>query len=145
VAFTPSELEYLASQPLARLATVSPDGQPDVVPVAFEFDGAEFWVGGSGESVLSTRKVRNVVDGSSQVALVIDDMVSFDPFIARGIRVYGVAAPPIERDGLVGPGFYMRITPHTSWSWNMDGQPVGDTWYEARRAVHTPPGQEVDR
>src|SRR5687768_2087751 len=85
---------------------------------------------------MSTRKIRNVVDGSRTVALVIDDMVSFDPFIARGIRVYGLADPPVERVGLVGPGYYIRITPRTSWSWNMEGQPVGDTWYPARCAVH---------
>jgi len=136
VAFTPAEVDYLSSQPLARLATVAPGGQPDVVPVAFEFDGDAFWVGGNGESVLSTRKVRNVVDGNRQVALVIDDMVSFDPFIARGIRVYGVADPPVQRDGLVGPGFYIRVRPLRSWSWNMESQPVGDSWYPARGAIH---------
>lgn len=115
------------------------------MPVAFEFDGTAFWVGGSGESVLSTRKVRNVVDGNRHVALVVDDMESFDPFIARGMRVYGVAADPVERDGLVGPGYYIRITPLESWSWNTDGQPVGDAWYTARRAVHEPTDDEVDR
>jgi pyridoxamine 5'-phosphate oxidase family protein len=106
------------------------------VPVAFEFDGDAFWVGGNGESVLSTRKVRNVVGGNRQVALVIDDMVSFDPCIARGIRVYGVADPPVQRDGLVGPGFYIRVRPLRSWSWNMESQPVGDSWYPARGAIH---------
>jgi pyridoxamine 5'-phosphate oxidase family protein len=132
--FTPEEIAYLRSQPLARLATRSPDGQPDVVPVAFEFDGEGFWIGGSGASVLATRKVRNVRAGCREVALVVDDMMSFDPFIARGIRVYGVAEEPIERTGMVGPGHYMRVTPKVSWSWNMEGAPVGDTWYEARRS-----------
>ena len=121
---------------MARLATRSPDGQPDVVPVAFEFDGACFWIGGSGATVLSTRKVRNVVAGAHEVALVIDDMVSFDPFIARGIRIYGLAEEPIERAGMVGPGHYMRVTPKVSWSWNMEGLPVGETWYRSRRSVH---------
>jgi pyridoxamine 5'-phosphate oxidase family protein len=74
--------------------------------------------------------------GHSKVALVVDDMVSFDPFIARGIRVYGEAAGPLERVGIVGQGFYLRITPSISWSWNMAAEPVGDTWYESRRAVH---------
>lgn len=39
--FTADEPDYLRSQQLARLATRSADGQPDVVPVpvAFEFDG----------------------------------------------------------------------------------------------------------
>ena len=137
--FSVEELAYLRAQPLARLATRAPDGQPDVAPVAYEFDGAQFWVGGSGDSVLSTRKVRNVAAGGVEVALVIDDMVSFDPFIARGIRIYGRAEPPIQRDGLVGPGHYLRITPTVSWSWNMEGAPVGDSWYEARRTDHPPP------
>lgn len=42
VAFTPQEIEYLRLQPLARLATTSNSGQPDVVPLAFEFDGECF-------------------------------------------------------------------------------------------------------
>lgn len=136
MAFTPQETEYLRSQPLARLATRSSSGQPDVVPVAFEFDGECFWVGGSGASVLATRKVRNVVDGNREVALVVDDMVSFDPFVARGIRIYGRAESPVERVGMVGPGHYVRITPTVSWCWNMDGLPAGEIWYEARRAEH---------
>jgi pyridoxamine 5'-phosphate oxidase family protein len=134
--FTDEEIAYLRSQPLARLATLSPGGQPDVVPVAFEFDGAHFWIGGSGEQVLRTRKFRNIRAGGLKVALVVDDLVSFDPFIARGVRVYGVAEPPVERVGMVGPGLYARVTPTVSWSWNLAGEPVGDTWYAARRAEH---------
>lgn len=126
----------MRSQPLARLATVGRDGQPDVVPVACEFDGTHFWVGGSGETFLDTRKVRNVVAGGREVALVMDDLVSMDPFVARCVRVYGRAEPPVERTGMVGPGLYVRITPTVSWSWNMEGEPVGDTWYAPRRAVH---------
>ena len=136
MSFTTDEIEYLQSQPLARLATHSADGQPDVVPVSFEFDGTYFWIGGPGASVLTTRKFRNVLAGNHNVALVVDDLVSFDPFIARGIRIYGRAGQPIERDGAVGPGTYLPITPTISWSWNMAGEPVGDTWYEARRAAH---------
>lgn len=102
MSFTPEEMTYLASQSLARLATVNAGGQPDVVPVAFEFDGSTFWIGGGGESVLSTRKVRNVASGNRDVALVVDDMVSFDPIIARGIRVYGRAADPVNEPAWSG-------------------------------------------
>jgi len=136
VSFTEEEIAYLRSQPLARVASVSPDGQPDVVPLAFEFDGTFFWVGGTGPAVANTRKFRNVQGGNRNIALVIDDLVSLDPFIARSIRVYGHAEPPIERDGLVGPGLYMRVTPTVSWSWNMAGVPCGRTWYEPRKALH---------
>lgn len=139
MSFTNQELAYLRSQPIARVATHSADGQPDVVPLAFEFDGTFFWVGGAGASVARTRKFRNVLAGNQKVALVIDDMVSFDPFVARCIRVYGRAEAPIERVGIVGPGLYMRITPTLSWSWNLEGAPAGQTWYEPRRTVHEPP------
>ena len=139
MAFTPDEDAYLRSQPLARLATVAADGQPDVVPVAFEFDGSAFWVGGSGQSVLATRKFRNIVGGAHEVALVVDDLVSFDPFIARGVRVYGRVAEPVERVGLVGPGIYALITPTISWSWNLAGEPAGEDWYPTRRQLHTGP------
>jgi pyridoxamine 5'-phosphate oxidase family protein len=144
VTFADDELAYLRSQPLARLATVAPDGQPDAVPVAFEVDDAGLvWVGGAGASVLATRKFRNVAAGQDRVALVVDDLVSLEPFVARGVRVYGRAEPPVERVGMVGPGLYSRITPTVSWSWNLAGEPVGDEWYPARRTDHATPGAEA--
>ena len=133
--FTSAEIDYLASQPLARFSTVDVGGQPDVVPVAFEFDGEGFWVGG-GATVVTTRKMRNIVDGHRLVALVVDDLVSLQPFVARGIRVYGTASQPAERVGMVGPGVYVRITPTVSWSWNLAGEPAGDRWYDMRRVAH---------
>ena len=136
MAFNDEEIAYRRAQGIARLGTLGPNDQPDAVPVAFEFDGSVFWIGGSGESFLATRKVRNVQAGRTKVALVIDDLASFDPFIARGIRVYGEAEPPVERVGMVGPGFYVRIVPAVSWSWNMAGEPVGDSWYDATRTIH---------
>lgn len=136
MAFTAEEIGYLRSQPLARVATLGPGGQPDLVPLAFEYDGEHFWVGGVGAAVAATRKFRNVAAGRRKVALLVDDLVSMQPFIARAIRVYGVADEPVERTGLVGPGLYARITPRVSWSWNMAGEPVGESWYEPRRAVH---------
>jgi pyridoxamine 5'-phosphate oxidase family protein len=139
MAFTDDEVAYLRSQPVARVASVAADGQPDVVPLAFEFDGTFFWVGGRGPAVAGTKKFRNVRAGNSKVALVVDDMVAFDPFIARSIRIYGHTDQPVERDGLVGPGLYMRITPTISWSWNMAGEPAGDTWYQPRRTIHKLP------
>ena len=139
MAFTGEEVAYLRSQLTARVATVAADGQPDVVPVGFEFDGTYFWIGGPGPTVAGTRKFRNVRAGNHKVALVIDDLVSFAPFIARGIRIYGDAGQPLERAGFAGPGIYLPITPTISWSWNLAGAPVGDTWYESRRTVHQIP------
>jgi pyridoxamine 5'-phosphate oxidase family protein len=72
------------------------------------------------------------------VSLVVDDLVSIQPFIARALRVYGDAEPPIERSGMMGPGLYARITPTLSWSWNMAGEPAAERWYAANRTVHKP-------
>ena len=98
MAFSDEEIAYLQSQPVARLATVNEDGQPDVVPVAFELDGSHIWFGGVGPGVARTRKFRNIGAGRTKVALVVDDLVSIEPFIARALRVYGDAVRdvPVE-------------------------------------------------
>ena len=72
MAFAEDEVAYLKSQPLARLATVGDDGQPDVVPVGFEFDGTHFYIGGMAPE--RTRKFLNVKAGHAKVALVVDDL-----------------------------------------------------------------------
>lgn len=139
MAFTEEEITYLRSQPLARIATVSADGQPDVAPVGFQFDGTYFYVGGHDPA--RTRKVLNVQRGNEQVALVIDDLVSTHPWTPRFMRVYGTAEV-VERDGQFGQGVYLRITPTISWSWNLDAQPYSAEFYDRggpRRTVHEPP------
>lgn len=125
--FSTEELEYLRSQPLARLATVDDDGQPDASPVGFEFDGTHFYVGGRAPE--QTRKFRNVRAGHVKVAIVIDDLASVRPWTPRFVRVYGTAEI-VQREGMLGPGSYMRITPRTSWS-NVAGQGM-------QRTVHQP-------
>ncbi|TWD80906.1 pyridoxamine 5'-phosphate oxidase family protein [Kribbella amoyensis] len=137
MSFTAAEVEYLQAHRLARFATVGPTGQPDLVPVACEYDGTHFWVGGAGPQVVRTRKFRNLRE-HPMVALVFDELLSLDPFVAHGIRVYGLADPPITRTGMVGPGTYSRIHPTLSWSWNLDAEPLppGEVWYPMHRTVH---------
>jgi pyridoxamine 5'-phosphate oxidase family protein len=134
MAFDDEETQYLRSQPLTRIATVSSDGQPDVVPVGFEFDGTYIYVGGHGEPE-KTRKFRNVASGNPKVALIFDDLVSVDPWTARSLRVYGTAEV-VEREGMFGSGPYLRITPRLSWSFNLEGRPVAEVSAAPRRTVH---------
>jgi pyridoxamine 5'-phosphate oxidase family protein len=132
--FTEQEIDFLRSQRLARISTVSAGGQPDVVPVGFEFDGTFFYVGGVDPA--KTRKVRNVRAGNAKVALVIDDLASVQPWSPRYLRVYGYAEL-VERDGMFGPSSYLRITPTISWSFNLDGSPMShDAMPVVRRAEH---------
>jgi pyridoxamine 5'-phosphate oxidase family protein len=119
--FSEPEIEYMKSQRLCRFATVSDKGQPDVVPVGFEFDGTYFWVGSHTQEVFfRTRKYKNVRDGRPSVALTIDDMKSIEPWRPRLIRVYG-NAEVLDHNGMFGPGRYLRITPKVSWSFGLEG------------------------
>jgi pyridoxamine 5'-phosphate oxidase family protein len=143
MAFTEDEIAYLKSQFLARIATVGPDGQPDAAPVGYRFDGGYLYVGGFNNP--STRKYRNVQQGHNKVALIVDDVVSMQPYTPRFLRIYGIAEivewqPPDEARG--GDGPYLRITPTISWSWNLEGKPfTGDhsALSTMRRSVHQPP------
>jgi pyridoxamine 5'-phosphate oxidase family protein len=136
VSFSEAELEYLRSQPLGRLATVANDGQPDAVPVGFEYDGTYLYVGGI--DPVRTRKYRNVQDGNTKVAFVIDDLASVRPWIPRYLRIYG-EADLVEREGQFGPAPYLRIAPTVSWSFNLEGRPfTHDEKVTTTRTVHTP-------
>jgi pyridoxamine 5'-phosphate oxidase family protein len=136
VTFTEDEVTYMRSQRLARLATVSSEGQPDVVPVGFEYDDGILYIGGFDPQ--KTRKFQNVNDGNILVAVVIDDLVSPDPWTPRYLRIYGTAEL-IERQGQFGPAAYMQITPSISWSWNLEGLPMAQGRRLAvTRTVHRP-------
>jgi pyridoxamine 5'-phosphate oxidase family protein len=132
--FSDSEVEYLKNQHLARLATVSSKGQPDVVPVGFEFDGRYFWIGsGTQEIFLRTMKYANVRDGNQKVALVVDDLESIDPWKPRSIKVYGTAEV-MDHDGRFGSGKYLRVTPKVSWAMGLKGHAAYNREYKASGA-----------
>jgi pyridoxamine 5'-phosphate oxidase family protein len=118
VEFTDKEREFLDAQPLARIATASGKTlEPDVAPVGFDFDGTYFYVGGY--DLKKTLKYINV-GSNPKVALVVDELVSVDPWDVRGIKVHGVAQI-VSREGYMGgPRSYIRIEPTRKWSWGIE-------------------------
>jgi pyridoxamine 5'-phosphate oxidase family protein len=119
--YSEPEIQYLKSQRLARIATATRQGEPDVSPVAFEFDGVHFFVGSHSQEIfLSTRKYKHVRDGNKEVALVIDDLESVEPWKPRAMKINGIAEI-VERNGMFGPGKYLQITPSVTWSWGVKG------------------------
>jgi pyridoxamine 5'-phosphate oxidase family protein len=126
------EVDYLKSQHLARIATVSKSGQPDVVPVGFEYDGKYFWVGSHSQDIFfRTNKYKNVKKGNTKVSLVIDDMKSIQPWHPRSVKVYG-SAEVMEHNGIFGPGKYLRITPSITWSMGIEGLNLKKDEYRLR-------------
>ncbi|WP_148685467.1 PPOX class F420-dependent oxidoreductase [Candidatus Nitrosocosmicus hydrocola] len=130
--FTETEIEYIKSQRLARIATSCSFSasdisscQPDVAPVGFDFDGMYFYVGGI--NILKSTKYKNVLV-NNKVAIVIDDLRSIDPWEPRGIRIYGIADTVDRPGGYMSnanhpQSRYIRIKPTKKWSWGID-EPV---------------------
>ena len=119
--YSEPEIQYLRSQRLARIATATRQGKPDVSPVAFEFDGTHFFIGSHSQDIfLSTRKYKNVRDGNKEVALVIDDLESVQPWKPRAVKINGTAEI-VEHNGMFGLGKYLQITSMVSWSWRIKG------------------------
>jgi pyridoxamine 5'-phosphate oxidase family protein len=116
--FSEQERAFLQNQPLARLATVAVNGQPDVDAVGFGFDGARFYI--SGYVLERTRKYKNIAAGYAQVSLIIDDLPSVELMNPRAIKVHGTAEIMTLEQGYRGPGTYIVITPNVSWSWGVD-------------------------
>ena len=57
--FTSHEIAYLQSQRLGRLATVGPDGQPHVVPVAFRYNPDRDTIDIGGHGFAGRKKFRD--------------------------------------------------------------------------------------
>jgi pyridoxamine 5'-phosphate oxidase family protein len=111
-AFTPAEIEYLSGQQLARLASASSDGQPDVAVVGFGLDGDDIVSGGL--DLTKTIRYRNLTT-NPRATIVIDDLASTDPWAPRGIKVRGRAQLE-DHDG----SLRIRIRPATIWSWGIN-------------------------
>ena len=61
-----AEADYLKTQRLARIATASSKGVPEVSPVAFEFDGKYLWVGSHDQGIFhKTRRYANITGGTA--------------------------------------------------------------------------------
>lgn len=132
--FSEAEVNYLKSQRLARVATASPRGTPEVSPVGFEFDGRYFWIGSHSQAIFpTTRRYKNITAGNTKVSLVIDDLASVEPWRPRGIKVSGTAEL-MEHEGIFGPGKYFRITPKVTVSWGIEPQ-AGGRWNSSKRWV----------
>jgi pyridoxamine 5'-phosphate oxidase family protein len=118
--FTRSELDYLTSQRLGRLATVDARSTPQNSPVGFWVDDDGTVVIG-GRNLGASRKFRNVV-GHDRVSLIVDDVASVDPWRVRAVEIRGRAEaltdveppqPYLSRE-------LIRIHPERIVSWGLD-------------------------
>ena len=86
--FSDAQVTYLKSQRIGRLATLRPDGTLQNNPVGFSFDEATgtFEIGGF--NMGNSRKYKKV-EANGQVAFVVDDLETVDPWKPRMVEVRG--------------------------------------------------------
>ena len=110
---TASHIEYLASQRLARLATAGADHKPHVVPTSFRYNAALGTVDLGGHHVATTKKYRDV-QANGWAAIVVDYLVSIDPWMPRMLEIRGRAEAIPTGGAHLGPAFgeaFIRIYP----------------------------------
>jgi pyridoxamine 5'-phosphate oxidase family protein len=110
--FTDLEREYLASQRLARIATASASGQPDVAAVGFGLEGDAIVSGGL--DLTKTIRLRYLRE-NPRATIVIDDLASVTPWAPRGVKIRGPATVE-DHDGALR----IRIEAEVIWSWGIN-------------------------
>jgi pyridoxamine 5'-phosphate oxidase family protein len=118
--FTPSEIEYLTSQRICRVATVSTAGEPHVVPVRFRYNPELDVLEIGGHDFGKSKKFRDAMR-NNKVAIVVDDTT--EERKPRGVEVRGLAEAIMEGGEELFRGAdpeFVRITPTHVASWGVD-------------------------
>ena len=117
--FTDAEERYLSERRLGRIATVGKDGTPHVVPVGWKYNPADETIEVGGHDFDQTKKFKDA-RRSGRAAIVIDDLLSTDPWHPRGIEVRG-SAEAVDGDSPV-----IRIHPQRIVSWGIESDAIGE-------------------
>ena len=125
MSFKPHEIEFMKTADLARLATVQPDGTLQNSPVGFSYNEDLGTVDIHGYRMSKSRKFRNLASNHT-VALVIDDIVSRDPWRVRCLEIRGTAEQVesgehrAEHNGDEIDTAIIRVTPRRIISFGID-------------------------
>lgn len=132
--FTAIESTYLTGQRLGRLATVSPQGKPQIVPVSFQLNAdGTIDIGGPNPDARRYHNVR----ANPNVSFVVDDMTPDDPAEVkpgwgRGVEIRGVAEILTVEVPPVAPEWFaeeiIRIHPRRVHSWHIDHATPEGEW-----------------
>jgi pyridoxamine 5'-phosphate oxidase family protein len=120
-AFRPEEIDYLNDQFIGRLATAGTDGKPHVVPVSFTYNAGLDTIDIGGHNFGARKKFRDV-QRNPWAAIVVDDLVSTQPWTVRMIEVRGRAEALAEGGQALGAGFadeMIRIHPERIVSYGL--------------------------
>jgi pyridoxamine 5'-phosphate oxidase family protein len=134
--FTEKEAEYLRSQPLGRVATVGATGAPHIAPVGFRLNAEEGTIEIGGHGLSKSKKWRDL-QANAQVAFVVDDLESVNPWTPRGIEMRGRAEihdqGGEERFGGGGwDSVWFAVVPERIISWGIEAPAFSEGGRNAR-------------
>jgi pyridoxamine 5'-phosphate oxidase family protein len=128
MALTEAEQRFLAAQRHGRLATIAPDGTPQVKPVGFSYNQELGTIDIAGMNMARSAKYKNI-QSNPNVAFVADDVLAPEHGAAgvRFLEIRGAAeavtAPPgpgqPRADGHLAPEI-IRIRPRRVLAFNVD-------------------------
>jgi pyridoxamine 5'-phosphate oxidase family protein len=122
IELTAAQIDYLAGQRLGRIATTGADGKPHVVPTSFRYNPELGTVDIGGLHVATTKKFRDV-QANPWAAIVVDDLVSTDPWTPRMLEIRGPAEALATGGESLGGGFgdgFIRLSPEKVNSFGID-------------------------
>ena len=122
--FKSHEIDFMRGADLGRLATVQPNGTLQASPVGFTYNEALGTIDISGYRMSHSQKFRNVATNPN-VAFVVDDIVSRDPWRVRCLEIRGTAEQASVEAAIGGAGDHLdtsiiRITPRRIIGFGID-------------------------
>jgi pyridoxamine 5'-phosphate oxidase family protein len=135
--FTPAEIEFLGSQRLGRLATVSARGDLHVVPVGFRYNPERDTIDIGGLDIVPTMKYRQALR-HGRVAFVVDDVLP--PWKPRYVEVRGTVEAVPEGGKEIVAHFspaILRLTPTRIISMGIEQEAVVGGSEERRVEYHS--------
>jgi pyridoxamine 5'-phosphate oxidase family protein len=123
---TDAERRFLARQPLGHLATIGPDGTPQVKPLGFTYNAALGTIDIAGFNMARSAKYRNI-QANPRVALVVDEMTEQSMEGAHFLEIRGTAETVVGRasdDGHLAAEM-IRIHPRRVLAYNVDPEQPG--------------------
>jgi len=123
---TDAEQRFLARQPLGHLATIGPDGTPQVKPLGFTWNADLGTIDIAGYNMAGSAKYRNI-QADSRVALVVDEMSEASMEGAHFLEIRGVAEAVVGRASADGhlAAEIIRIRPRRVVAFNVDPEQPG--------------------
>ena len=135
---TDAEQRFLARQPRGYLATIGPDGTPQVKPLGFTYNAALGTIDIDGYNMARSAKYRNI-QANPRVAFVVDEVTEASMEGAHFLEIRGTAEAitPAGETGGAEEVPVIRITPTRVLSFGIE-EPPGEPHRTRLRARDLP-------